>query len=299
MKPPDGKSGTLYVVRIETALSHSPAIEEGLAAAGLSLATTEYFDKQKVLFEDYFDNRAGAAAQKKRLAGILAGIAGGKPFSIAVRRIRRRDWSESWKAHFHLQRVSPRIVVKPSWEKFRPGRGDIVVEVDPGMSFGTGQHGTTRACLRLMDRLAGKLPGISFLDAGCGSGILSIAAAHLGYRPVVGFDNDPVAVHTAKANAHKNGVRGRIRFIKQGLETAVFPETFDVVAANLLSSVIMQYAARLAALVTPGGHIILSGILSSEYARVRDTFRNMGFRERHHLSDHGWTSGAFSRQLAG
>ncbi|MCM8531519.1 MAG: 50S ribosomal protein L11 methyltransferase, partial [Lentisphaeraceae bacterium] len=110
--------------------------------------------------------------------------------------LQKEDWSEKWKEFFHVEKVSERLVIKPSWEEYTPSGEEVVIEIDPGMSFGTGNHGTTKACLQLLDRLTIDIQD-SFLDMGCGSGILSMAASKLGVRKIDGFDYDQDSVEIA------------------------------------------------------------------------------------------------------
>ena len=125
---------------------------------------------------------------------------------LTQRVIEEREWADAWKEHFHPLRVGERLVVAPSWREFAPGEGDVVIRLDPGMAFGTGHHPTTRMCLEEVEALVE--PGMEVLDAGCGSGILSIAAALLGARRAFGLDVEEVAVSVAQANAAENGVAG-------------------------------------------------------------------------------------------
>ena len=118
------------------------------------------------------------------------------------------DWRESWKKHFGVQRIGRALVVKPSWTQYRLKGGEIVIEIDPGMAFGTGQHPTTAMCLRALEELV--RPGMRVLDLGCGSGILAIAAAKLGAARVLALDIDPNAVRAARENAAANGVEPAI-----------------------------------------------------------------------------------------
>ncbi|MBM4165218.1 MAG: methyltransferase domain-containing protein, partial [Lentisphaerae bacterium] len=134
------------------------------------------------------------------------GAALGLTLAPAVSQLAREDWTESWKRFFHVERVSRRVVIRPVWESYTAQPGEVVIDIEPGMSFGTGRHGTTRACLEFLDHISGQRAGGSMLDMGCGSGILAIGAAKLGFHPVCGFDNDPDAVAIARDNARLNGV---------------------------------------------------------------------------------------------
>ena len=134
---------------------------------------------------------------------------------LTQRVIEEREWAEAWKEHFHPLRVGDRLVVAPSWREFEPGEGDVVIRLDPGMAFGTGHHPTTRMCLEQVEALVE--PGMEVLDAGCGSGILSIAAALLGARRAFGLDVEETAVSVAEANAAENGVAGVVSAVAGSL----------------------------------------------------------------------------------
>ena len=214
---------------------------------------------------------------------------------IRVDAIRREDWAESWKIHFKPMIVSPRLAVRPPWEEIEAAPGRRTIVLNPGMSFGTGQHATTRFCLAAIDDFSASRPErLSFLDAGCGSGILAIAACKLGCGPVRAFDIDPDAIPIARENARENGVPDA------DLELAVsslldYPADmrFDFAAANILSGALIQGADRLLSLVKPGGRLILAGILSSEYPVVRACFEKRGCKELSSATEQEWTGGVF------
>ena len=121
------------------------------------------------------------------------------------RELTENDWANAWKKHYHVLRVGQRIVIKPRWQEYEPRPDDIVIELDPGMAFGTGLHPTTRMCLQALEEHLE--PGARVLDLGTGSGILAIAAAKLGAGSVLALDNDPLAVKAVRANVQSNGVQ--------------------------------------------------------------------------------------------
>uniref|UniRef100_A0A831UDJ4 Ribosomal protein L11 methyltransferase n=1 Tax=Geobacter metallireducens TaxID=28232 RepID=A0A831UDJ4_GEOME len=172
----------------------------------------------------------------------------------AVATIREEDWATGWRQHFTPTRIGRRLVIKPTWEPFAPQPGDVVIELDPGMAFGTGTHPTTRLCLEALEKLG---PSGDVLDVGTGSGILAMAAARLGARRVVGTDIDPDAVEVARENCAMNGVTADL----VTTPLAAIPGRFDVVLANILAEDLVRMAADLTAKVAPGGALILSGIL--------------------------------------
>jgi ribosomal protein L11 methyltransferase len=202
------------------------------------------------------------------------------------------DWSETWKRHFHAFRASRRLMVKPSWESCATRPGDIVLEIDPGMTFGTGYHGTTRACLEFRDALAEELGPVPMLDAGCGSGILSLAAGRLGYRPVYAFDHDPDAVRMTE---HNVGVDAAVVPVLADLGEYVPPRPCRLVVVNILATILCRHADRIVSFVdrTGGGHLILSGILTEQYDDVKRRFEKAGATEAEARTRHEWRSGHF------
>lgn len=219
---------------------------------------------------------------------------------ISVEELPREDWAESWKKFFHVLRVSPRVTVRPPWEDFTPDRPDgVVVTIEPGMSFGTGLHGTTQACLRFLERLADEAPAgappRSLADLGCGSGILSIAARKLGYAPVRGVDYDAAAVRVSAENAALNGVPD-VSFALCDVTADPIPAA-EVVVANILAPILLAAAPRIARAVAPdpGAALVLSGILGEQYPRVRAAYEAFGFREEASLAIGEWTSGLLRR----
>lgn len=214
---------------------------------------------------------------------------------VQVSSLRREDWAESWKKHFHAFRASRRILVKPSWENVDQGVDDVVVELDPGMCFGTGYHGTTRACLMFMDDLAAELGPVSFLDVGCGSGILSLAAARLGFQPLVAFDHDPDAVATSRENLARAGV-DTVELSCADLAEFATGEQFRIVVANVLAHVLQEHAEVIVPWVRRAdGHLVLSGILTEQYPDVKAAYERLGLHETGLITIEGWTSGCFVR----
>ena len=204
-------------------------------------------------------------------------------------RVAKQDWSESWKRHFKPFTIGLRLLVKPSWSRRRARTGGKVVVIDPGLSFGTGQHPTTRFCLAQVVKARKRQEKQSFLDAGTGSGILAIGAAKLGYDPVEAFDVDPAAVRVATGNARKNRVRVRIT---QGDITKVARGTraYDLVCANLTADLLESCSRKLKMLLKPAGTLVLAGILRTQTASVRTCFERLGFRTELQHASGEWES---------
>ncbi len=185
---------------------------------------------------------------------------------IKTASIPEQDWSENWKRYFKPIQVTSKFIIKPPWSKIRLGRDQIPIEINPGMAFGTGTHATTALCIRaLEERMRNK--GLSVLDVGTGSGILSIIAAKLGAKEVLGLDIDPVAVENAIENVEKNGVSNIVK-IKKG-SISVIHKKFDVVVANIDFKKLRRMRKPLLNHLGNKGLLILSGILEKEEDRIR------------------------------
>ncbi len=183
---------------------------------------------------------------------------------LQTRVLNEEDWANAWKDYFHVTHIGRRIVIRPSWRDYTPKDGEAVIELDPGMAFGTGQHPTTRLCLEQLEKYV--QPGMRVLDVGTGSGILALAAAKLGAARVDGIDNSSVAVESAIANAAANGLSGAIRVASGTLdeETATrLAGQYDLVLANILAHIIGGLAAQLAQVMAPGAVLIASGIIEA------------------------------------
>ena len=221
--------------------------------------------------------------------------------ALSTRTVREADWADAWKVHFPILRVGRRLVIRPTWRRHRRATGDIVIALDPGMAFGTGIHPTTRLCLALLERVADRgslavsgaaaVPGAAaarVLDVGCGSGILSIAAAHLGGGSIVGLDIDPIAVEATAANAGRNRLGGRIR-ARQGRLPSGDPP-FDLVLANLIAGLLVELAGSLRDELRPGGRLICSGIFVDREGQVRSALATAGLVVEDRLAEGDWVA---------
>ena len=193
------------------------------------------------------------------------------------------DWKFAYRRHFKTELVSPRILVQPEWEDL------AVIKFDPGLAFGTGKHETTKASLQYIDELSSEMRGASFLDMGSGSGILSIAAAKLGYTSVRGFDIDIAAVESSIENAKRNAVD--VEFFKYALGSVEKRDlgVADVVVANILGPLLIRFAGEIAPCV--GKRLVISGILNEYYSEVLAAYVEMGFEEISRKTIGEWTTG--------
>lgn len=210
------------------------------------------------------------AAIVERLAWLSTAFPGWQPQPPQVRPVNHEDWAEGWKQHFPVTRIGRRLVIRPSWEAFTPGPDDVVIELDPGMAFGTGTHGTTRLCLEALAALCETGVPQRVLDVGTGSGILAIAAAAFGADRVVACDIDAEACAIALENAECNGVDAAINFTIAPLEE--LEDGFDLVLANILAEENIRLAPELVKRLAPGGSLVLSGILIEKETLVTTAF---------------------------
>ena len=277
----------------------------------------------------YFPDAAQTDKAKRCLATALEIVGVDAP--VEVSEIPDEDWKLSYRRHFKTERVSPRIYTHPPWEPMPETKdGEIVLTLDPGMAFGTGKHETTKACLQYIDEIASAVQTSSldarrsFLDMGCGSGILSIAAAKLGFAPVAGFDIDAEAVQASKENAEINGVAVDYRTLALGrgavtldasIEAAkgLYPDLAlqgrvmndecrmmkggfspsDVVVANILGPLLIAFADEIAGFAPKT--LVVSGILEELYPEVLAAYVARGYREISHKTIGEWTTGLLVR----
>ncbi len=193
--------------------------------------------------------------------------------TIHWREVCETEWADSWKQYFHTSRIGERFVVKPSWEEYSPQSGDIVLDLDPGMAFGTGTHGTTILCLERIENLV--KPGMTVFDVGAGSGILSIAAAKLGAVHVRAVEYDAMASETARQNVLINGVDSIVEVTQGNLLDGVAGEA-DIVVANLIADLILKLAPAIPAHLKPSGCFVGSGIIKDRLPDVTDALAQQG-----------------------
>jgi len=206
-------------------------------------------------------------------------------FSFDYLYLSERDWNEPWKKRFIPMDVGERLSILPPWEKRDNNRIPLII--DPGMAFGTGHHETTKACLQLIERFSKNSPKDRFLDVGTGTGILAIAASRLGFKAVVGVDIDPLAIDAAKRNAELNSLQNVE--IKEGTIAGVYG-SFDMIAANLMSEVLIRIAPEIASRLNHTGIAILSGMLKGQEDDVLHTIKRSGLSTTEVQVDGRWVS---------
>lgn len=212
---------------------------------------------------------------------------------VDLKSIQDDAWATAWKAYFKPFRVGNRLVVKPSWEAWEEQPGDLILEIDPGMAFGSGTHESTRMCLELIE--ASVRPGERVLDWGCGSGILSLAALLCGAGSVLAVDLDPVAVETTLQNARAAGREGPIVVRKASIEALPDEETFDRILANIVANPIIAGAGEIALRLRPGGEAVLSGVVREREPEVVSALEQAGLERMTTLHDGEWRAFRFRK----
>lgn len=206
---------------------------------------------------------------------------------LELKEVKEEDWSNEWKKYYRPVRAGKRVVICPEWEEYNKKPSDIILKLNPGMAFGTGQHDTTRLCIKLLE--ANIHSGESVLDVGCGSGILAITALLLGANHAKGADIDEMAVKTAKENAALNSTEDKAEFYTGTLNSV--PELngkYDVICMNIVADVIIGLLNDVKEYMTAGAHIIISGVIDEREKDVERALKQNGFKIRKRLSGSCW-----------
>lgn len=211
----------------------------------------------------------------------------GRTPQLQLRQIREDDWSQAWKAYFKPEKIG-KVVVKPSWEEYRPTSDEVLVELDPGMAFGTGNHPTTRLCLELLQELVS--PPCAMLDLGTGSGILALAGAKLGAAPVTAADIDPVAVRVARANVAANQLAEIVAVTEADLLQGMTGARYDLVVANIIAAVILNLIPEIPGVLKAEGIFLASGIIEERCDEVKQALTAAGLIIKKVARQDGWVA---------
>jgi ribosomal protein L11 methyltransferase len=215
---------------------------------------------------------------------------------LEERELEEDEWETAWKSHFTLLRVGKRLVIKPTWQEYTPADGEEVVELDPGMAFGTGHHPTTRMCLEELERRI--LPGMRILDLGTGSAILAVAAAKLGAAEVMALDIASDVLPVARTNVDSNGVTQKVRVLGGTLpQQQVKQASFDLVVANITAHAIAELAHSIAEVLVPSGVLAASGILVEHQADVEEALSNESLEVVERRYDDDWVLLVAARRM--
>ena len=246
---------------------------------------------EDVLVKAYFKNDASAqetlllVGEKLRELGKTdLGFDVGS-LALETRSVHEQDWAENWKKYYKPFRAGEHLVIKPSWEPYEEKAGDLVLELDPGMAFGTGTHETTYMCMEQLEKYV--TPGCRVIDVGCGSGILGLAAAKLGASDVLAIDLDELAVKVAAENTEKNGLGGVVR-VAHGDLLERREEKADVIVANIIADVICYLCAPAKKHLLPGGVFICSGIIREREQDVQNALAAAGYTVCNRLAKGEW-----------
>ena len=222
-----------------------------------------------------------------RLDGLAAhGIDTGAG-AVSWKAVADEDWAETWKEFFHTEKIGARTVIKPTWEEYEAGAGEIVAELDPGAAFGTGQHATTTLCIRALEELV--RPGMTVFDVGTGSGVLAIVAAKLGAKRVEAVDFDPVAVRVARENVRQNDVEDIVRTGQSDLLKSVEGRA-DLIIANIIADIIVRLFGEVEAHLAPDGTMLLAGIIEDRLQDVVEAAALHGFAVEKIEQEKGWAA---------
>lgn len=205
------------------------------------------------------------------------------------------EWSTAWKKYYKPTPIGHRMVVVPSWETYEPKENEIVIDMDPGMAFGTGTHETTRLCAELLEEYISE--GDYLLDVGSGSGILAICASKLGAAKCAACDIDPIAVRTEKENAERNDCMNIDCYVSDLLSDVklIDGKLFDVVTANIVADIIIRLSKNVGALIREGGYFIASGIIDEREAEVDAAMEKAGLLKIGVKKEKGWCAEIFKK----
>lgn len=227
------------------------------------------------------------SAIKEGLSGIEKRIGSFQVGQLRFRKVSEKDWANEWKQYFHTTKIGSQIVIKPDWESYTPTAEEKVIELDPGMAFGTGTHATTRMCIERLEELV--TPNIDVYDVGTGSGILAMTAALMGTRSIHAIDIDGKAVEVAKENIAKNHLSNRIT-VKKGNLLDDADEKADLIVANIIADIIITLLPDAFKKLRQGGLFLASGVIKERLCDVEKAARQNGFTVLDVKNRAGWTA---------
>lgn len=283
-----GSAGTMIEDKNDVAANQRPEgqwdiIDEEIARRiGDDVKVTGYFQTDETLR----DRIAGIEGELRRIQGMDLGMDLGK-LEVITKGFDEEDWAESWKKAYKPFRLGQHIVIKPGWESYEAQSGDHIIEIDPGMAFGTGTHETTGMCVALIEKYV--KTGDRAIDIGTGTGILAIAAAHMGANPVLATDLDAVAVRVADENVKKNGF-GDVITCRCGDLLDAVDAVGDVVIANIIADVIVMLAAPVKKHIAENGVFICSGIANDRRDEVLEALKAADYEVMDVLTKGEWTA---------
>lgn len=255
--------------------------KEGWDFFGIDL---EGLDLEKINIKVYFSEEEDTQSILSFLKDNIEEKSIGK---ISTDEIEDEDYLYNWKKYFKPFKIGENIIIKPSWEDYKEKEGDIIIDIDPGMAFGTGTHETTSLCIEALEEHVQK--GDTVFDIGCGSGILSIASAKLGAEKIVAIDLDPACVRISKENINKNKLSDKI-IVKHGDLLEVLEGKADVIVANIIAEAILSITDKINDYLKDGGKFISSGIILEKQDRVLESLKRNGFKIEQVKTQGEWVS---------
>lgn len=264
-------------------------VPEGEYSDWSALLQPEIDPNRPVSVRTYLPDDAEAAEKRTEIEQALWHLGRMREIgTLLVKPCKEEDWANAWKAYYGIQRMGEHIVIKPSWLEYTPKEGDIILDLDPGMAFGTGLHPTTRLCLAALEEFV--QPNINILDLGTGSGILAIAATKLGGPTVrvAALDTDQIAVDATLENVARNGLSDQISVGQGSAVAAKEAGPYDLIVANILATVIIELSKSLYSLLAPGGIIITSGIFIERGDSVIEALEKVGLPVRERRQEGDW-----------
>jgi ribosomal protein L11 methyltransferase len=266
----------------------------GVTEAGVEILVDD--QSQYITINAFLEKRNPDESQREHILEQITGYVRelAEIFQVPVPEIKsslieEEDWGNAWKEHFKPFAIIPGLVIKPTWEAYKAGVDEKIIEMDPGMAFGTGHHATTTLSLILLKEVLADKAAANVLDVGTGTGILGMAALLFGAQQVEGIDNDPEAIAAASENVRHNGLEERMSISLSPLSTLM--GSFSIVVANIVHDVLLDLADDLNRLIAADGRLILSGILTGEQSdNIIRQFSMRGFCLKKHLQQKEWSA---------
>jgi ribosomal protein L11 methyltransferase len=252
--------------------------------------------EQDVIIKAYFSDHLNLEELKqlvKEKINFISGFLDTGKGTITTSKINDQDWSENWKKHYKPFHISERVVIKPTWEEYRKKSDEVIIEIDPGMAFGTGTHETTSMCAKFLERYLKE--GNTVIDVGSGTGILSIIAAKLGAKKITAIDIDAVAAKVTRENCALNHVEDIVE-VYEGTLNDIAVEKSDIIVANIIADVIIDLAKIVENYIKEKGLLITSGIIKEKKDRVIETYTQKGFTCEETAEDGEWVAIVFKWQ---
>lgn len=239
-----------------------------------------------IIIKAYYEMEEGLEDTLKIIRDELENPVGKKAYGVmTTAQVDDEDWSDNWKNFFSTIIIDNKIIIKPSWEDYEEKEGDIVIQLDPGMAFGTGSHETTMMCTRALNRYTKE--DSTVFDVGCGSGILAIAAAKLGAKEVIAIDLDETCVKVSEENVVDNHVKDIVQ-VRHGNLLDVVSGKADIIVANIIAEIIVDMVSTLKDYLVSEGIFICSGIIAEKLDMVKNALNNEGFNILNVEENNGW-----------